>query len=61
MSPLVRIVLLLVIAVLLATTVAMGLTSDTGFVEKLALCAVAAILVLAAAKVNRLNTAPSTD
>jgi hypothetical protein len=60
MMRLLRLVLLSIIALLMVSTVVIGLgTSDTGFVEKGVLIAFGGLLILAAVKVHSLGTHPS--
>ncbi len=60
MMRLLRIVLLSIIALLMVSTVVIGLgTSGTGIVEKAALIAFGGLLMLAAVKVHSLGTHPS--
>jgi hypothetical protein len=60
MMRLLRIVLLSIIALLMVSTVVIGLgTSGTGLMEKGVLIAFGALLVLAAVKVHSLGTHPS--
>jgi hypothetical protein len=60
MMRLLRLVLLSMIALLMVSTVVIGLgTSGTGFVEKGVLIAFGGLLILAAVKVHSLGTHPS--
>jgi hypothetical protein len=60
MMRLLRLVLLSIIALLMVSTVVIGLgTSGTGFVEKGVLIAFGGLLILAAVKVHSLGTHPS--
>ena len=52
---LVRVVLLVVVALLFVTTVAMVVNGDTGFFEKLVLIGIAVLLMLAVPRIQRLG------